>query len=146
MALYSVRSERLFCEQLDYNLLFRWFLDIDNWRRASTRRRSPESRKPAEATSPASSSIASSSRVSAAPPAGRAAIGTSDPGQRRLDRGPRLAASLARPEPRRALRRGTGPRPQKLVRSALRPGVMRRLPQFLMRPVVGQGRPTCERM
>ena len=29
MALYSVRSERLFCEQLDYNLLFRWFLDID---------------------------------------------------------------------------------------------------------------------
>ena len=29
MALYSVRSERLFCEQVDYNLLFRWFLDID---------------------------------------------------------------------------------------------------------------------
>src|SRR5271165_1345506 len=29
MALYSVRSERLFCEQLDYNLLFRWFLDMD---------------------------------------------------------------------------------------------------------------------
>ena len=29
MALYSVRSERLFCEQLDYNLLLRWFLDID---------------------------------------------------------------------------------------------------------------------
>jgi transposase len=28
-ALYSVRSERLFCEQLDYNLLFRWFLDMD---------------------------------------------------------------------------------------------------------------------
>ena len=27
MALYTVRSERLFCEQLDYNLLFRWFLD-----------------------------------------------------------------------------------------------------------------------
>jgi len=26
MAFYSVRSERLFCEQLDYNLLFRWFL------------------------------------------------------------------------------------------------------------------------
>lgn len=26
MALYSVRSERLFCEQLDYNLLFRWFV------------------------------------------------------------------------------------------------------------------------
>src|SRR5579864_7029090 len=29
MALYTVRSERLFCEQLDYNLLFRWFLDLD---------------------------------------------------------------------------------------------------------------------
>ena len=28
MAFYSVRSERLFCEQLDYNLLFRWFLDM----------------------------------------------------------------------------------------------------------------------
>jgi transposase len=29
MALYSVRSERMFCEQLAYNLLFRWFLDMD---------------------------------------------------------------------------------------------------------------------
>ena len=29
MALYSVRSERQFCEQLDYNLLFRWFLDME---------------------------------------------------------------------------------------------------------------------
>jgi transposase len=29
MALYTVRSERMFCEQLDYNLLFRWFLDMD---------------------------------------------------------------------------------------------------------------------
>lgn len=27
-ALYSVRSDRMFCEQLDYNLLFRWFLDM----------------------------------------------------------------------------------------------------------------------
>ncbi len=26
--LYSVRSERAFCEELDYNLLFRWFLDM----------------------------------------------------------------------------------------------------------------------
>jgi transposase len=25
----SVRSERLFCEQLNYNLLFRWFLDMN---------------------------------------------------------------------------------------------------------------------
>jgi transposase len=30
MALYTVRSERLLCEQLEYNLLFRWFLDL-NW-------------------------------------------------------------------------------------------------------------------
>jgi transposase len=29
MALHSVRSERLFCEQLNYNLLYRWFLDMD---------------------------------------------------------------------------------------------------------------------
>ena len=29
MALYTIRSERLFCEQLDYNLLFRWFLDMN---------------------------------------------------------------------------------------------------------------------
>ena len=28
IALYSVRSDRLFCEMLDYNLLFRWFLDM----------------------------------------------------------------------------------------------------------------------
>jgi transposase len=29
IALYSVRSDRLFCEMLDYNLLFRWFLDMN---------------------------------------------------------------------------------------------------------------------
>jgi transposase len=29
IALYSVRSDRLFCEMLDYNMLFRWFLDMD---------------------------------------------------------------------------------------------------------------------
>jgi transposase len=28
MALYSVRSDRQFCQMLDYNLLFRWFLDM----------------------------------------------------------------------------------------------------------------------
>jgi len=28
IALYSVRSERQLCEQLEYNLLFRWFLDM----------------------------------------------------------------------------------------------------------------------
>src|ERR671939_398047 len=29
MSLYSVRSERAFCEELDYHLLFRWFLDMN---------------------------------------------------------------------------------------------------------------------
>ncbi len=29
MALFGVRSERLFCEQLGYNMLYRWFLDMD---------------------------------------------------------------------------------------------------------------------
>lgn len=29
IALYSVRGERQFCEQLDYNILFRWFLDMN---------------------------------------------------------------------------------------------------------------------
>lgn len=29
MALYTVRSERQLCEQIAYNLLFRWFLDMD---------------------------------------------------------------------------------------------------------------------
>lgn len=29
IALYSIRSERQYCEQLEYNLMFRWFLDMD---------------------------------------------------------------------------------------------------------------------
>ncbi|MFZ6186191.1 transposase, partial [Nannocystis pusilla] len=29
MALFSVRSDRMFCVQLGYNLLFQWFLDMD---------------------------------------------------------------------------------------------------------------------
>ena len=29
IAFYSIRGERQFCEQLDYNLLFRWFLDMN---------------------------------------------------------------------------------------------------------------------
>ena len=29
MTLYMVSSERLLCEQLDYNLMFRWFLDLE---------------------------------------------------------------------------------------------------------------------
>ena len=28
-SLYSIRSERAFWQELDYNLLYRWFLDID---------------------------------------------------------------------------------------------------------------------
>src|ERR1700692_4441922 len=30
MALYTVRSEQMFCEQVDHNLLFRWFVEL-NW-------------------------------------------------------------------------------------------------------------------
>ncbi|MBV9599485.1 MAG: transposase, partial [Chloroflexi bacterium] len=29
ISLYSIRSERAFCEELTYHLLFRWFLDMD---------------------------------------------------------------------------------------------------------------------
>ena len=29
MALFSVRSERRFCDELGYNVLYRWFLDMD---------------------------------------------------------------------------------------------------------------------
>lgn len=29
IALFTVRSDRMFCEQLDYNILFRWFLDMN---------------------------------------------------------------------------------------------------------------------
>ena len=29
MALYTIRSERQFCEQVRYNLLFKWFLDLN---------------------------------------------------------------------------------------------------------------------
>jgi transposase len=29
MALYTIRSERMLCEQLDYDMLFRWFLDME---------------------------------------------------------------------------------------------------------------------
>jgi len=29
MSLYSIRSERAFCEQLEYHLLYRWFLGMD---------------------------------------------------------------------------------------------------------------------
>ena len=41
MALYSIRSERQFCERLRYDLLFKYFLDLnmDAW--VSTTARSP---------------------------------------------------------------------------------------------------------
>ena len=29
IALYSIRSERQFCERLQYELLFKWFLDLN---------------------------------------------------------------------------------------------------------------------
>ncbi len=29
MALYTIRSERQFCERLQYDLLFKWFLDLN---------------------------------------------------------------------------------------------------------------------
>src|SRR5262249_2379908 len=29
MALYTVRSERMFCERVDYDLMFRWFVDLE---------------------------------------------------------------------------------------------------------------------
>ncbi len=29
IALYSIRSDRQFCEQLEYNLMYRWFLDMN---------------------------------------------------------------------------------------------------------------------
>jgi transposase len=36
MALYSIRSERAFCERLNYDLLFKWFLDLPIKRPPST--------------------------------------------------------------------------------------------------------------
>jgi Transposase domain (DUF772) len=60
MALYSVRSERLLCEQLGYNLLFRWFLDMDMVEPAPDQRGTP-------ATSSASASVNASRRSSAGP-------------------------------------------------------------------------------
>ena len=41
MALYSIRSERAFCERLNYDLLFKWFLDLPIDAQRSTRPRSP---------------------------------------------------------------------------------------------------------
>jgi transposase len=41
ISLYSVRSERAFCEELTYHLLFRWFLDMDMVSPASTTVPSP---------------------------------------------------------------------------------------------------------
>ena len=42
MAMYSIRSERAFCERLNYDMLFKWFLDLRDRRpRHSTPPRSP---------------------------------------------------------------------------------------------------------
>jgi transposase len=45
IALYSVRSERQFCERLDYDLLFRFFLDMNlddpSWDATTFRRTAP---------------------------------------------------------------------------------------------------------
>lgn len=41
MALYSIRSERAFCERLNYDLLFKWFLDCGSTSPRSTPPRSP---------------------------------------------------------------------------------------------------------
>jgi transposase len=41
IALYSVRSERQFCERVQYDLLFRFFLDMASRRRRLTTRPSP---------------------------------------------------------------------------------------------------------
>jgi len=40
-ALYTVRSQRQLMEQLDYNLLFRWFVGLGSMTRSGTRPRSP---------------------------------------------------------------------------------------------------------
>jgi transposase len=45
MALYSIRSERQFCERLQYDLLFRSFLDLNPDDRPSVTRRSRKIKK-----------------------------------------------------------------------------------------------------
>ena len=49
MALYTVRSERLLMEQLDYNLLFRWFVGLNMDEAIGTARCSPRTGSVAEA-------------------------------------------------------------------------------------------------
>ena len=44
MALYSIRSDRMFCERLNYDLLFQWFLDMNPSERPSTPRRSAKTK------------------------------------------------------------------------------------------------------
>src|SRR5918994_486198 len=67
MALYSVRSERAFCERLNYDLLFKWFLDLPIDAPPSTSRRSPRTGSACSATrSPTASSPPWSARPSSA--------------------------------------------------------------------------------
>ena len=56
MALYSIRSERQFCERLQYDLLFKWFLDLNIADRAfhPTTFTQNRERLPTEAVAPAS--------------------------------------------------------------------------------------------
>ena len=39
--LYSIRSERLLMEEIDYSMLFRWFVGLNWTKRSGTRPRSP---------------------------------------------------------------------------------------------------------
>ena len=38
ISLYSVRAERVFCEEIEYNLLYRWFLDMYLMKHSLTQR------------------------------------------------------------------------------------------------------------
>ena len=70
MALYTVRSERMFCEQLGYNLLFKWFLDPQGalavWTCTSPRSTPPASRRTASDSSSTTSPFAHTSTAGAA--------------------------------------------------------------------------------
>jgi transposase len=43
MAMYSIRSERAFCERLNFDLLFKWFLDRDKREHQSPAENEPRS-------------------------------------------------------------------------------------------------------
>ena len=80
IAMYSVRSERQFCERLGYDMLFKWFLEMNiedaafdptSFTRTetgscSTRWRPASSRRSARRRSGSSSSVTTTSRSTAA--------------------------------------------------------------------------------